>query len=161
MPSPLYSFWTDEQGNKIAGSVTVQGREESVEIYSLEHTVFIPEDELTGKVTGTRKHTPVSILVQIDKATPYFFSACARGKNFQSVEFKFYRINDMGQEEEYYNLLLERVKVVSVKTFVPDIKDPANDQYVHHAQIKLRYEKITYKYLDGNIEFSDEWDIRA
>ncbi len=160
MAVPVYSFWKNESGSAVEGAVTVQGREGSVEITKIDHEVNIPEDRFKGTPTGVRVHKPVNITAIMDSATPYFFDACVRGKNFESVEFKFYRITDTGKEEEYYNILLEQVRVIGVKTYQADMLDPNMDAYNHHVDVKLRYQKIIQTYIDGNITFSDKWEER-
>lgn len=77
------------------------------------------------------------------------------GQTLKSAEFKWYRINDAGQEVEYFNTKLENVKLVKVNPKMHDIKDPAFEKHNHLEQIELRYEKITRTYKDGNIIHSD------
>jgi len=78
----------------------------------------------------------------------------------QSAELKFYRINDAGQETEYFNTLLEQAKVVSILPLMHDIKDSSKEKFNHMELVEFRYEKITWHYLDGNIIHSDSWSQR-
>lgn len=78
-----------------------------------------------------------------------------------SAEFKYYRINDNGQEVEYFNKLLEGVKVVKVAPKMYDVKDPAKSKHNHLEEIELRYEKITWTFLDGTIQHTDAWAERS
>lgn len=71
-----------------------------------------------------------------------------------SPEFKWYRINDAGQEAEYFNMLLEGVKIVGVSPVMHDTKDATKEKHNHLECVELRYEKITWKYCDGNIMFT-------
>ena len=84
----------------------------------------------------------------------------AHGQTLQSAEFKWYRINDAGQEVEYFNMYLEGVKVVSVCPVMHDVKDPTTEKHNHLESISLRYERITWKHCDGNIIFTDSWADR-
>lgn len=84
----------------------------------------------------------------------------AKGQTLKSAEFKWYRINDAGQEVEYFNMFLENVKVVSVCPLMHDVKNPATEKHNHLESVSLRYERITWKHCDGNIIFSDEWNER-
>ncbi|WP_273968198.1 type VI secretion system tube protein TssD [Enterobacter cancerogenus] len=83
------------------------------------------------------------------------------GQTLKSAEFKWYKINDAGQEVEYFNTKLENVKLVKVAPKMHDIKDPAFEKHNHLEQIELRYEKITWTYKDGNIIHSDSWNERT
>lgn len=68
--------------------------------------------------------------------------------------------NDAGQEVEYFNMHLENVKVVSVNPVMHNCKEPALQIHNHNEGIQLRYEKITWKYCDGNVQYSDAWNER-
>ncbi|HBM2444293.1 TPA: type VI secretion system effector Hcp, partial [Enterobacter hormaechei subsp. xiangfangensis] len=114
-----------------------------------------------GKLTGTRIHTPFLFTKEIDSSSPYLYKAVTTGQTLKSAEFKWYRINDAGQEVEYFNTKLENVKLVKVNPKMHDIKDPAFEKHNHLEQIELRYEKITWTYKDGNIIHSDSWNERA
>ena len=59
MAIPAYMWLKDDGGADIKGSVTVQGREGSVELVAFDHGVHIPTDGNTGKLTGTRVHKPI------------------------------------------------------------------------------------------------------
>lgn len=58
MAIPAYMWIKDDQGNQIEGPITVQGREQSVEVLGFDHELRIPTDNDTGALTGTRKHEP-------------------------------------------------------------------------------------------------------
>ncbi len=158
MAIPVYLWLKDDGGADIKGSVDVQDREGSIEVVAQEHNLYIPTDNNTGKLTGTRIHTPFLFTKEIDSSSPYLYKAVTTGQTLKSAEFKWYRINDAGQEVEYFNTKLENVKVVKVNPLMHDIKNPAYEKHNHLEQIELRYEKITWTYKDGNIIHSDSWN---
>lgn len=160
MAIPAYLFLKDDGGADIKGSVDVQDREGSIEILSFGHGLHIPTDSRTGKLTGTRQHAPLNFQKEFDSSSPYLYKAIATGQTLKSAEFKWYRINDVGQEVEYFNMLLENVKVVSSAPHMLDIKNPATEKHNHLENVAMRYERITWKYCDGNIQFSDAWNER-
>ena len=161
MPIPAYLWLKDDGGAEIKGSVDVRGREGSIEIVGLSHSVSIPNDSNTGKLTGNRIHAPFSFDKEIDSSTPYLYKALCTGQTLKSAEIKYYRINDAGQEEEYFSTLLENVKVVGIIPMMYDIKSSYGELRNHLEYIELRYEKVTWKYLDGNIIHSDSWAERV
>ena len=85
--------------------------------------MYIPTDNNTGKLTGTRIHTPFLFTKEIDSSSPYLYKAVTTGQTLKSAEFKWYKINDAGQEVEYFNTRLENVKLVKVAPKMHDIKD--------------------------------------
>ena len=157
MPIPAYMWVKDETGSDIQGSVEVAGREGSIEVIEFGHEVRIPTDPDTGKLTGTRKHEALKIVKAFDASSPYFYKAVCEGQTFAEIELKWYRIDETGSEIEYFNHKLEDVKVCSVKPLMYNVKNAQYERYVHMEEISIRYQKITWTYLDGNLEASDSW----
>jgi type VI secretion system secreted protein Hcp len=151
----------NESGSPIEGSVSVVGREKSVEILEFEHEVRTPTDSDTGKLTGTRKHEAIRFLKAIDASSPYLYKAVCEGQTLKEVEIKWYRIDDAGTETEYFSHKLEGVKVCSVHPVMHNVKDPAKERFEHMEEVQLRYQKITWTYADGNLQACDSWDVRG
>jgi type VI secretion system secreted protein Hcp len=160
MAIPVYLWLQDDGGAEIKGSVDVQKREGSIEVIAQDHSLYIPTDNSTGKLTGARVHTPFLFSKEIDASSPYLYKAVTTGQTLKSAEFKWYRIDDAGQEIEYFITKLENVKVVKVAPKMHDVKDPTKEKHNHLEQIELRYEKVTWTYKDGNIIHSDSWSER-
>ncbi|WP_283149510.1 Hcp family type VI secretion system effector [Silvimonas soli] len=157
MAIPAYMWLKDDGGADIKGSVTVQGREGSVEVVEFTHGVRIPTDGNTGKLTGTRVHEPLVFFKETDASSPYLYKAVTSGQTLKSVEIKWYKIDDAGNEVEYFNTKLDNVKVVGVSPVMHNIKEPGKEKYNHPEKVEMRYEKITWAYKDGNIIHSDSW----
>lgn len=157
MAIPAYMWLKDDQGNEVKGSVSVADREGSIEILHFDHELRIPTDNDTGELTGTRKHEPFIITKAVDAATPYLYKACSNGQTLKQLELKWYRIDDTGTEREYFRHTLEGVKVTSISPTMHNVKDLDKERYPHLEKVNLRYKRITWTYLDGNIEFSDSW----
>jgi len=151
---------TDDGGADIKGSVDVQDREGSIEIIGLSHGINLPVDNANGKITGTRQHSSMMIEKEVDSSTPYLYKAAATGQTLKGANICFYHINDAGQEVCYYTVLLENVKVTGVHCSVPNVKLSANNKLNHVESVSLQYEKITWRIMDGNIQFSDAWNER-
>lgn len=161
MAIPVYLWLEDSHGNTIKGSVDIRGREHSIEVLELMHSVEMPTDNNTGKITGKRLHSSYAFEKETDSASAYLFKALSSGETFKKAMFKFYRINDAGQEVEYFRTALETVKVTDMNQFMYDVKNKSRQKHTHHEYIDLGYEKITWHYLDGNIIHSDSWRVRA
>ncbi|MEX0548975.1 Hcp family type VI secretion system effector [Raoultella terrigena] len=157
MAIPAYLWLKDDGGALIKGGVDVINRESSIEIKGFHHNLMIPTDNATGKVTGTRMHSPMLLVKEFDYSSPYLYKAVSTGQNLTSAEIKWYKINDAGQEVEYFNLFLEEVRIVSIS---PSMASPDNPNENHMETLELRYEKITWKHCDGNIMHTDAWNQR-
>jgi type VI secretion system secreted protein Hcp len=106
MAIPAYLWIKDDGGADIKGSVDVRYRENSIEILGFSHGLHLPTDNNTGKITGTRVHSTLTFEKEFDSSSPYLYKAVAKGQTLKSAEFKWYKINDAGQEVEYFNMLL-------------------------------------------------------
>lgn len=161
MAIPAYLWLKDDGGADIRGSVDVAGREGSIEILGLAHGVSIATDNATGKATATREHAPFNFDKEIDASSPYLYKAVTTGQKLHSAEVKFYQINDAGQEAEYFSVKMEGVTVIGVGPMMYDVKSQYGEKRNHLELVELMYEKITWRYGDGNIIHSDSWHERA
>ncbi|EBP4182963.1 type VI secretion system tube protein Hcp [Salmonella enterica subsp. diarizonae] len=160
MAIPVYLWLKDDGGADIKGSVDVRDREGSIEVTGLAHRVALPTDSATGKPTGTREHSTYVFQKEIDSSSPYLYKAVTTGQKLKSAEFKFYKINDAGQEVEYFNTSMENVRITSVVPVMADTKSEEGEKHNHMEIVELHYEKVTWKYLDGNVIHSDSWNDR-
>ncbi|CAN0622078.1 type VI secretion system secreted protein Hcp [Burkholderia multivorans] len=159
MAIPLHLWLKDDGGADIRGSCEVAGREGSIEVLSLSHGIHTQADGNTGKLMCGRSHRPLTIEKEIDRSSPLLYMAVARGMTLKSAEVKWYRIVEAGKEEEYFNMLMNNVKVISVSPRVPNIKEQANQHRTHFEVVELMYEQIQWSYLDGNMVFRDGWSM--
>lgn len=158
MAIPVYLWLIDDAGNQVKGSVDIHGREGSIEIVELMHNVELPGDDLTGLITSQRQHGDYFLIKEIDSSSPYLYQGVSSGKIFKQAILNFYRINCNGQEEEYFRVTMDSVRVNEVEPFMLDIKNPTFEKHNHLEAFYLAYEKITWHYLDGNIIHSDLWN---
>lgn len=158
MAIPAYMWMTDQNDLPIKGKVKVNDRQDSIELLGVSHEVRIPTDQDTGAVTATRKHGAFVLTKAVDPSSPYLYKACCTGQTLNKVVIKWYQIDANGKEKEYYHHILEGVKVMSVKHLMYDVKREEHEQQPHLEQVELRYQKITWNYLEGNISHMDSWD---
>ncbi|ALC17974.1 type VI secretion system needle tube protein TssD [Desulfuromonas soudanensis] len=157
MAIPAYMWIEDDQGSKIEGPVSISDREGSIEVLGFDHELRIPTDSDSGALTGTRKHEPLVFLKAFDSATPYLYKACSNGQTLKKMEMRWYKIDDTGTEKEYFRHTLQGVKITSIKPKMHNVKDIDKERYPHLEEVSVRYAKVTWTYVDGNIEFSDAW----
>ncbi|EAT1160263.1 type VI secretion system tube protein Hcp, partial [Salmonella enterica] len=68
---PVYLWLEDDGGAPIKGSVDVNGREGSIEVSELMHSVEQPTDPLTGKATAKRLHSSYAFMKSVDNSSAY------------------------------------------------------------------------------------------
>lgn len=157
MAIPVYLFLYDEEGELIKGDVDITNREGSIEVLELMHSIELPVDNFSGKIMGKRLHSSYSFEKEVDSSSPYLYQSLTNGRKIRRAEFKFYKINNTGLEEHYFTTSLEGVIVSGITPLMMDIKDTSWEKHNHHEYIDLRYNKITWGFIKGNIIHSDSW----
>ncbi|MFD3245271.1 Hcp family type VI secretion system effector [Rahnella aquatilis] len=156
MSVPAYLFLTDENNSPVTGGSLVSGRVGAIELKSLTHHLSIPADHHTGRLTSTRIHDPIRFQKEFDKVTPLLYRALTNGLTLKMATIKMYQIADSGTEHEYFNIVLENVKITAITPML----HPGGTTGMHLENIELRYESITWKHCDGNIVHKDAWNQR-
>ena len=77
------------------------------------------------------------------------YQALTQGKTITKVIIYYYGVNPEAQEVEIYRITLETVRFLSIKAFT--VNNLAKEE------ISIRYSKITWLWIEGNLEYSDEW----
>ena len=157
MASPAYITITDEQGKQVRAKVNIRGREGTAEALAFDYYVSIPADANTGQLTSVRKHGVAQITKTYDRASPILFDVCCRGATLQKVCIDWYRINDRGEEENYFSHVLSGVKVVKFHQHMAHVKQAENDEVDHQETVSFRFRKIELIHPEGNIKAVDEW----
>ncbi|HCD9775252.1 TPA: type VI secretion system tube protein Hcp [Enterobacter hormaechei] len=151
MSNPAYLWLTDANGSPVTGGSMVSGRLGAIELKAVAHHLTIPVSGITGRLTGTRVHTPIAVQKEFDKTTPVLIRALCENQTLKSATIKMYQIDDAGIEREYFNIILDNVKITSI---TPNLF-PGSGTGTHTETIELRYEAITWKHCDGNIVYRD------
>ena len=124
----------------------------SSSIHSFQHNIVLPYTD-GNFITGARQHRPIFVDKGVDLLTPQLMSFTANGKNLTEVKFSFYRKNpDTSGEEEYYHIIIEDVRIVCDSTHWSALTGPVN----FSERLGFIYKRITWKYLDGGIEYTEE-----
>lgn len=114
MSNPAYLWLVDTNGSPLVGSSLVSDRVGAIEIKSLTHNVNIPTDGNTGRLTGTRIHAPIQFQKEFDRVTPLLYKAQSEGATLKCATIKMYTLTEAGMEKEYFNIILNNVKITSI-----------------------------------------------
>ncbi|MEX3930483.1 Hcp family type VI secretion system effector [Paraburkholderia phymatum] len=158
MAIPLHLWLKDSNGADIVGSSKVSGRDGSIEVLSVAHGMSTPVDGHTGRLMGTRVHRPLCIEKEIDRASPILYRAIARSELLGEAILRWYRVDEAGNEVEYFRMTMTGVRVSSISPRMPNFKDQTKQTQNHTELVELRYSSITWAYLDGNLIFKDDWN---
>ncbi|WP_025901993.1 type VI secretion system tube protein TssD [Tatumella sp. UCD-D_suzukii] len=157
MSAPAHLWLEDENGSPIVGNCLMPLRLGSIELKSFSHGVTIPVDPAWGKLTGTRVHSPITIVKEFDQTTPLLYRALCEGRTMKKAVIKMYHIQESGIEAEYFNIIMENVKFTTISPYLaPNVMSST-----HLETLELRYEAITWMYTQGNIIYRDSWNDRC
>ena len=145
----------------IPGSAQVEGREDTIEVLEFDHCVYLPIDRDDGTISGTRKHGAITVHKAFDKSSAELFKKVCTGGTVNTIEIKWYQTTDAGVEEEYFSHTLENCRISSVRSYMHNVKDPTKETFVHQEEVSIRYEKITWLFKEGNLQHTDEWNIKT
>ncbi|MFU9138512.1 Hcp family type VI secretion system effector [Erwinia tasmaniensis] len=157
MSAPAHLWLEDENGSPVVGSCLIPQRLGSIELKSFSHGVTIPVESGWGKLTGTRVHRPVVIVKEFDQTTPLLYRAVCEGRKLKKALVRMYRIFESGIESEYFNIIMENVKITTVSPYLA----PNGISSTHLETLEVRYEAITWTFTEGNIIYRDAWNDRV
>ncbi len=160
MPMPAHMEITGNKQGAILGSCEMEGREETMLVYDMDHTIHIPRDPQSGLPSGKRIHGPLKVVKEFDKASPKIHQALVSGEKLESVIINWYRINPMGEEENYYRHTLETAIIVSARKYMPMAFISKNEPYRHMEEVLFTYDKIKWEWIvGGSVESEDSWKV--
>jgi len=158
MAVPAHLWLYDASGALICGGSEVMGREGSIEVQSFGHGLSVPYDGNTGKLTATRVHNLMNIEKEFDKSSPYLYRAVATSEKLQRAIIRWYQTGHAGMEEEFFQMILEDVRITGIHPNMQNFKHPEGLLSTPVESVGLIYNKITWKYLSGNIQYTDVWN---
>jgi len=146
-----------KQGD-IKGGVTQKGREGNILVMAFNHGITTPRDAATGLPTGKRMHRPFVITKEIDKSSPLLYSALVNNENLTTWELSCFGAKTNGAEIKTYTVSLTNATIASIISTMLNNKIPENVKMPLMEEISFAYQKITWTWIDGNIQSSDDWE---
>ena len=144
-------------GSDIDGDVQLEGREDSIRVFSASATGFSTIDPASGRPTGRRQHRPFVLTKAIDKASPLIAQAWNQGQSVDHAEFRFYRRDETGVEVHYYTIRLEGGTVMSLSTRSPNTQNPANAAVPPTETIRIAFSRIQWTDEINGTSTTSDW----
>lgn len=155
MAMPVYMRITGSQQGDFVGGCTVAEYDGAIQVRAIDHKIHVPVDESTGAHIGKRVHSAMTILKDMDSATPLLFKAMTEHEELE-VTLDWYRHNPVtGGEEHFFSTKLERATVISVENHMDNQYIKENQNQPHMEQIKLAYHTIIWNYEPAGLEAQD------
>jgi type VI secretion system secreted protein Hcp len=155
-----------QKSGDIKGSITQKGRENSVGVIAVSHSIVSPRDPQSGLPTGQRMHKPFVFTKELDKATPILYNVLCTNENLTEVTFKFWTpqlkaASGTGAEVNHYTVKLTNANIASYDFRQANIRHPDLVKYTEYEEVALTYQKIEWTWNDGGITAGDDWEARA
>jgi len=150
----------------IYGSITQKGRENSIGVIEVRHSIMSPRDPATGLPSGKRQHKPFVITKELDKSTPLLYNALVNNECISEWELKFYTpgtaaSKNVGKEQNHYTVKLINATVASIDFFMDNTRRPPDGKDVpEYEKVAFTYQKIVWSYDDGDgaRQADDDWE---
>jgi type VI secretion system secreted protein Hcp len=154
-----------EKSGKIEGSVTQKGREGRIMVFALSHDVASPIDPDSGQAAGKRRHTPLVVTKELDRASVPLHQAQTTNERFKTWELDFFSPrrtggSAAGVEVQHFTIELTGASISSFATRMPNNKDPELTKLETYEEIAFAYEAIEWTWKDGGLTAKDEWQSR-
>ncbi len=146
-----------ETQGEFRSDVTQAGREERLLGRQYSHSLYVPTDAASGLPRSKRVHTPVTIIFETDSTFTMFYQAFKNGETLTTVRIRFYRPTGTGTEEQYFTILLENAHINSLYGFQQHNQNLESYTFGYVLEVSFIYEKITWRWEDGNMEAEDTW----
>jgi type VI secretion system secreted protein Hcp len=157
MAQNAYLTVVGQKQGPINGGVIVAGQAGSILVHAFSEAVTSPRDPATGLPTGKRQHSPVTILKEIDKASPLLMNALVTNENLTTWVLKFFGNDPAGKQVQVYSITLTNASIASIAESMLDNEIAANASLPLREEITFTYQKIQWTWTDGGITAVDDW----
>lgn len=165
MAMMAYMYAKGQKSGAVKGSITQKGREDSIGIISVNHSIMTPRDPQSGLPTGQRMHKPFVITKELDKSSPVLYNMLCTNENVTEVILKFWTpqikaATGVGSEVQHYTVKLTNANIAEIQFNMANIRDPALVKFAEYEQVSFTYQKIEWTWTDGGITADDDWEDR-
>jgi type VI secretion system secreted protein Hcp len=105
----------------------------------------------TGMASGKRQHGTITIVREVDKASPQFASAAASGEVLSNIEIDFVHPGVNGASEVYKTLNITAATISSIK------HSSGGDRPVESITFSFETENMVAKNKNGGKSAMDDW----
>ena len=153
-----YLYIKGQRSGEINGSATKKGRVGSIAVSAFEHEVVSPRDPQSGLPTGRRQHHPLRITKDVDAASPLLWKMLSTNENIEEWELRFWQLSPGSSEAQFFTIVLGNASIASMRMLMPDNKQPETARLREREEITFAYRKIEWRYEEGNIVATDDWE---
>ncbi|WP_437707643.1 type VI secretion system tube protein TssD [Sorangium sp. So ce448] len=157
MPLSAYLRLVGERQGEIRGSVTQKGREGSILVTEVFHSLVGPRDPVTGRPTGKRMHKPFIVTKDLDRSTPLLLSILSHNESIPRWELQFYRSIAIGVEKPVFTVQLTNANISSIQFHMLNVRNPGQSRLPEQEEVAFTYQKVVWTWNDGGVSAEDDW----
>jgi type VI secretion system secreted protein Hcp len=162
----IYAYLVGQKSGQIKGGVLQKGREDSIGVIAVSHSIVSPRDPQSGLPTGQRLHKPFTFTKEVDKASPLLYNILCTNENIKEATFKFWTpqlkaASGVGSEVQHYTVKLTNANIASMDMRGPNIRIPDLQKLTEYEEVALTYQMIEWTWTDGGITATDDWLARV
>ncbi|WP_437739416.1 type VI secretion system tube protein TssD [Sorangium sp. So ce302] len=157
MPLSAYLRLVGERQGEIRGSVTQKGREGSILVTEVFHSLVGPRDPVTGRPTGKRMHKPFIVTKDLDRSTPLLLSILSHNESIPRWELQFYRSIAIGVERPVFTVQLTNANISSIQFHMLNVRNPGQSRLPEQEEVAFTYQKVVWTWNDGGVSAEDDW----
>ncbi|WP_291011280.1 type VI secretion system tube protein Hcp [Hydrogenophaga sp.] len=147
------SLTISSNGENIPGDSTVSslGRENTIEVLSLEQTLFRPFDRASLRATGRTIYTPLKFSKRLDRATPSLRQSLAQN-SVMVGEFRWFRPNpEDGSTEHVFTLGFTGSRVTKSTLRLPDTLSTEASNLPPMEDIEMVLGFVSLEWVSGDV----------
>ena len=147
-----------QKQGQIKSSVIQKGREGAIMVIAFNHEVTCPLDPM-GRVTGKRQHSPLTILKEIDAASPALMRMLITGERTKLCELRFWQPSATGAEIQHFTIALKNASIMAIRQEMLNNKYPENSLHKEREFVTFAYEGIRWTHEVGQQTCEDTWTV--
>ena len=161
-----YMYAKGQKSGQIKGSIIQKGREDSIGVIAVMHSIISPRDPQSGLPTGQRMHKPMVVTKELDKSTPILYNVLCTNENLTEVVLKFWTpqikaAQGTGSEVQHFTIKLTNANIASIDFRMANIRHPDLVKFTEYEEVSMTYEKVEWTWNDGGITAIDDWLARG
>lgn len=123
----------------------------AIAVLDVRHTLVSPRDVATGQATGKRRHAPIVVTKDVDRASPQLLQAWSRNEVLTTWRLDVFGADSFGRRAPRYTIELGHACIVEVVLLTPE------EATFPRESVAFAYERITWTWVDGNVTAIDDW----
>lgn len=152
------SLTLSANGSNIPGDNTQSSlnRANTIEVLSLEQSLFVNFDRATYRPSSRRVYAPVKFSKRLDRSTPLLRQALNEN-HAMAGDFRWFRPNPAGDgtTQHFFTLAFTGGRITRCELVLPDVMQAESASLPAMERVELVFEGVTWTWEPGGIEFSD------